>query len=125
MLLLFGGIGVVLRIPWWIFVVPFLVVGLVLALSESRSFWARNRPVTRSVLMIGGIGVVAFASVALVEAPLGLRFRLNVCDDWRAYLPYARRLLDTNGLEEPWSLASGPEPGRVRPAPGVADRGVR
>jgi hypothetical protein len=100
-LLLFGGFGVLLRIPWWLIVVPFLVVGLAFIVRDlSRAGIMRMRT---SVVVIGALSVAALAVVAMAEAPLGLRFRLNVCDDWRAYLPYARRLLATNGLEEPWS----------------------
>ncbi|MGZ4688346.1 MAG: hypothetical protein ACXV9P_06485 [Acidimicrobiia bacterium] len=101
-LLLLGGFGVLLRIPWWLIVVPFIVIGLVLALRDLSTVGITRLP--RSVLIIGALGVVAFGLVALVESPLGLRLPLNVCDDWRAYMPYAHRLLDTYGLDETWSI---------------------
>lgn len=103
-LLLLGGFGVLLRIPWWLFVVPFLAAGLVLALVDVRGFASRRGSMPESMLILGAVGVVAIVAVALVESPYGLRFPLNACDDWRAYLPYAHRLLDTYGLEEPWSV---------------------
>jgi hypothetical protein len=39
----------------------------------------------------------------VVESVPGLRFPLNVCDDLRAYLPLANRLIETNGLVDPWN----------------------
>ena len=99
-LLLLGGFGVLFRIPWWLLVVPSLVAGIGLAI-RALSDAGIARP-SRSTLVIGALAITAFGLVALAEAPLGLRFRLG-CDDLRAYLPLARRLLATNGLEEPWS----------------------
>jgi hypothetical protein len=96
-----GGVAVLLRIPWWLVVVPFLVVGLALAVRDLLG--VDLRAPGRSVLVIGGLGVVAFVLVALTQSLVGLRMRLGICDDWRAYLPMAHRLIDTYGLHEPWS----------------------
>jgi hypothetical protein len=97
----FGGVAVVLRIPWWLVVFPFLGIGLFLAIRTVGRVDLRAH--SGSVLAITAVGIAAFIFVAIAEAPVGLRFPLNVCDDLRAYLPFAHRLLDTYGLEEPWS----------------------
>ncbi|HEY3722274.1 MAG TPA: hypothetical protein VGN59_02820 [Acidimicrobiia bacterium] len=102
-LVVVGGLGVALHLPWWILVAPFLIAGLVLAVQDLRRF-TLGRRWKRSTLIVGGIGIAAFVGVALAESAVGLRFVLNACDDLRAYLPMARRLLDTNAIIEPWSL---------------------
>ncbi len=102
-LLMIGGIALVLRIPWWLYVVPFLVIGLALAVRELVAL-DLGRGIRPSGFVLGMIAVVAFGFVALVESMVGLRFPLNRCDDLRAYLPMAHRLLDTYGLDEPWSV---------------------
>lgn len=102
MLLFLGGVGVAVEIPWWLIVVAFLAVGLGLAVWEvsrvDRSRWPSGW-----LLAIAGLGIAAFFAVAFVQAIPGLRFPLNVCDDWRAYLPMAHRLIDTNGLDDAWN----------------------
>jgi hypothetical protein len=102
LLLFLGGIGVAAEIPWWLIVVPFLAVGLGLTIWEVSRL-DRSTHLSRTVLVIGGLGAAAFFLVALVEALPGLRFPLNLCDDTRAYLPLAHRLIDTNGLVDPWN----------------------
>ncbi|MGZ4688347.1 MAG: hypothetical protein ACXVKA_02155 [Acidimicrobiia bacterium] len=101
-LLLLGGVGVAVEIPWWLIVVPFVAAGLGLVVWEVSRVEFRH-PASRSALVMGGLGVAAFALVAIVEAVPGLRFPLNACDDLRAYLPLAHRLIDTNGLVDPWN----------------------
>ena len=102
-LMLLGGIAVLARLPWWLFVVPFLVVGIVLAMVELRGLVSRRSSIARSALVIGACGVGALAVVALVEALVGFRFPLSACDDLRFYLPLSRRLLEVHDLMEPWS----------------------
>lgn len=101
-LMLLGGIAVLVRIPWWVVVVPFVLFGLGFAVKEVD--WDRVRsPRSRSVVIIACVGVVGFGLVALIEALVGFRFVLHPWDDMRAYLPLAKRLVDTNGLVEPWN----------------------
>lgn len=100
-LLVLGGIAALVRIPWWSVVAPFLIAGLALAINEVRGFDLRRTP--RSVRIIGATGAGALVLVAVLEAMPGLRLPLNVCDDFRAYLPLAHRLIDTNGLVDPWN----------------------
>lgn len=100
-LLMLGGIAMVLRVPWWIVVVPFLVAGIALAVRGVSRVEIRGRP--RSALVLTGVGAAALMLVAVAEAPAGLRFPLDVCDDFRAYLPMAQRFVATSGLEEAWS----------------------
>ncbi len=54
--------------------------------------------------MIAGLSVAAFLVVALVQSLVALNVFPLPCDDLRAYLPMAHRLLDTNAIIEPWSL---------------------
>jgi hypothetical protein len=100
-LLAIAGVGVLIGVPWWLYVVPFFAAGL--ALECRRFAGIAFRSVPRSFLVIGGCVLVAFALVAFIESIVGLRFPLNACDDLRGYLPLARRLLDTGNLNEPWS----------------------
>jgi len=102
-LLMIGGVGVVLLIPWWLYVVPFLLIGLALAVRELIGL-NLGRRFPRSLLVLGVVALLAVGLVAVLESLVGLRFPLNACDDLRAYMPMARRLLDTNGLNEPWSV---------------------
>ena len=97
------GLGLVLRIPWWLYTVPFVLIGLVLAVRELLGF-GPIRSVPRSTLLLATGTAAALGFAAVVETLVGLRFLLNRCDDFRAYLPMARRLLETYGLEEPWSV---------------------
>jgi hypothetical protein len=102
-LLLVGGFALVLRIPWWLYVVPFMLGGLFLFVRELVGFEVVVDR-SRSALLLGALSATAFVLVALVESMVGLRFPMNLCDDLRAYLPMAHRLLDTYGLDEPWSV---------------------
>jgi hypothetical protein len=101
--MMIGGLGLVLRIPWWLYTVPFVLIGLVLAVRELLGF-GPIRSVPRSTLLLATGTAAALGFAAVVESLVGLRFLLNRCDDFRAYLPMARRLLETYGLEEPWSV---------------------
>ena len=100
-LLALGGVGVAFEVPWWLLVVPFLVVGLVLFMRDLHR--VERHGVSKALVATAVIGVAAFVVVAVIEAMPGLRFALNTCDDWRVYLPMAKRLIATNGLAEPWS----------------------
>jgi hypothetical protein len=100
-LLMIGGVALVLRIPWWFAVVPFVVSGLVFAVRDAAGFARRS---SRSALVLSTLAVGAVGIVAVVESLVGLRFPLNRCDDLRAYLPMARRLLATSAIDEPWSV---------------------
>ena len=102
-LMFLGGLAVVARIPWWLVVGPFLVAGLALAGRDALRAFRPGGLTTGRGLVLGGAVVVAGVVVALVEAPVGMRFILNVCDDYRAYMPMANRLLDTYGMEAAWS----------------------
>jgi hypothetical protein len=101
LLLMLSGFAMVIHIPWWLVVLPFMAAGLALAVRGVSRAEARGGP--RSALVFGAIGVAALALIAVVEAPVGLRFPLNICDDFRAYLPMAQRFVATSGLEEAWS----------------------
>lgn len=100
-LMMLGGIAVLVRIPWWVVVVPFVVVGLALAVLHLRGVDSR-RGTTRP-LLIAGLVVAAVCVVAITEAIVGLRFPISPWDDMRAYLPMAHRLIDTNGLTDAWN----------------------
>jgi hypothetical protein len=100
-LMMLGGIAVVVRIPWWAVVVPFVVVGLALVVGELRGLDFRRG--TKQRMLIAGLAVAAVGVVAVTEAIAGLRFPLSPWDDLRAYLPMAHRLIDTNGLEDAWN----------------------
>ena len=90
--------------PWWLFVVPFLLVGLVRAVWELRRHVENGPRLARPVLLVAGLAVAAFFTVAVVQSFVALNAVPNLCDDLRAYLPMARRLLETNAIVEPWSL---------------------
>jgi hypothetical protein len=127
-LMMIGGFALVLRIPWWLYTGPFVVVGLVLAVREFLGL-ERLRPVSRSSLVLVTLTAAAFGVVTVVESFVGLRFLLNRCDDLRAYLPMARRLLETYGLEEPWSTRRAQSLGgfdllRMLPVAAFGDLGV-
>ena len=104
-LVMLGGIAVALRVPWWLPVAAFLDPRS--GAGRAGSPRLRHDPgagAARPVLVIGCVAVAAFLVVALAESLVGLRLPTNTCDDLRAYLPMARRLLDTNAIIEPWSL---------------------
>ena len=100
-LMMIGGVALVLRIPWWLYTGPFVVIGLVLAVREFLGF-GPIRAIPRSSLLLGTLAAAALGVVVAV-IPGRLRFLLDRCDDLRAYLPIARRLIETYGLEEAWS----------------------
>jgi hypothetical protein len=98
-----GGVASVLEVPWWLPVGLVLVVGSVAAGRELLER-ARGRRPPRAVVLVGLLAAVALAGVAFVEAIPGLRFPLrSACDDLRAYLPMAEKLLATNTVLESWS----------------------
>jgi hypothetical protein len=99
-LVFLGGISTALRIAWWLPVGLVLAVGTVVVLR--RLVVHRGRPPT-SFVVIGVVGAAALVGVALIESVPGLRFPVSACDDIRAYLPMAQKLVATNGLVEPWS----------------------
>lgn len=99
-LVFLGGITTASRVPWWLPIGLVLVVGSAVAVRRTVLHWHR---LSTAFWIIGGLAVVALAWVAIVESVPGLRFPLSACDDLRAYLPMARKLVATNGLVEPWS----------------------
>ncbi len=101
LLVMLGGIAVVVRVPWWSVMAPFVVIGLALAIRDLIR--VDFRAMTRSTLVLGGLAVAALGVVAIIEAIVGFRFPLHPWDDLRAYLPMAHRLIDTNAVIEPWS----------------------
>jgi hypothetical protein len=101
LLLALGGLGLALHLPVAATAVPFVLAGIVLGLVRLLS--RPRRPVPGRVAVLIGVGLAAFALVALLQAHVGLRAPLNVCDELRAYLPMVRRLLETNAIVEPWS----------------------
>ena len=101
-LVMLGGFAVLLHVPWWAVVAPFVVVGLALAVLRVRRLVFRPLP-PRSVVVLGCCGVAALGLVALLETVAGFRFPLHAWDDLRAYLPLAHRLIDTNALVDPWN----------------------
>lgn len=101
LLVMLGGIAVILRVPWWLVTVPFVVIGLALAARDVIGVDFRG--MTRSALVLGGVAIAALGLVAVTEAIVGFRFPLHPWDDLRAYLPMAHRLIDTNTIIEPWS----------------------
>ncbi len=101
-LLMLGGIAVAVRIPWWVVVVPFVAVGLGLALREMD--WHTVAPSSLSARRRHRVRGRRGVRLRRVDRALvGFRFPLHPWDDMRAYLPLATRLVDTNGLIEPWS----------------------
>lgn len=101
-LMALGGVGVLFEIPWWAIVIPFVTLGLAFSTRDVVELAIRRRP-ARPKLIVGACAAVALVIVALIQALVGFRFPYAACDDLRAYLPMAHRLLDTNGLIEPWS----------------------
>jgi hypothetical protein len=126
--MMIGGLALILRIPWWFYAGPFVAIGLVLAVREFLGF-GPTRAIPRSSLLLATLAAAAVGTVAVVESLVGLRFLLNQCDDLRAYLPMARRLLETYGLDEPWSVRRAQSMGgfdllRVLPVAVFGDTGV-
>jgi hypothetical protein len=101
-LLMIAGVALLLRVPWWLYVIPFVVAGLAFAIREVVGLDG-GRQFSRAGFVVALFAAAALVVVALLESTAGLRYRLNLCDDVRAYLPMAQRFLDTYGLDEPWS----------------------
>lgn len=100
LLITLGGLGVLLRIPVALTVVTFLIAGIAL----QTAYVLRCRPHWTGLwVLVLGIEAVVLGLVLLTQAGVGIAFNLNVCDDFLAYLPEARRLLITHTLLEPWS----------------------
>lgn len=100
-LLALGGLGMALHIPIFITAVIFVVVGL--ALAGVALLGLPRRAVPWLVVGLFAVTAAGFVLMAVLQSHVALRAQINLCDELRAYLPMAHRLLDTNAIVEPWS----------------------
>ncbi|MGZ4754603.1 MAG: hypothetical protein ACXWA9_06845 [Acidimicrobiia bacterium] len=101
-LIALGGLAAAIQLPFWVAVAGFGIAGLVLAVREILGYsWSR---MATAVLVTTAVGAVALIAVALLETTVGFRQAAQQCDDLRAYIPLANRLVSTGGLDDAWSF---------------------